>query len=46
MVTVIMKPTNSPTQGQPDPTKNRLKAAFGPLFPTANIFSWVGFGFM
>ena len=33
-----MKPTNSPTQGQPNPTKNRLKVAIGPLFPTANIF--------
>ena len=27
-----MKPTDSPTQGQPNPTKIRLKVAFGPLF--------------
>ena len=37
-----MKPTNSPTPGQPNPRKIRLKVAFGPLFPTANIASWVG----
>ena len=43
---IVMKPTNSPTQGQPNPRKNSLKVAFGPLFPTANIFSWVGIGFM
>ena len=30
---IIMKPTNSPTQ-----EKIGLKVAFGPLFPTANIF--------
>ena len=35
-----MKLPNSPTQGL------RLKVAIGPLFPTANIFSWVGIGFM
>jgi len=28
---IIMKPSNSPTQGQPDPRQNRLKVAFGPL---------------
>ena len=33
-----MKPTNSPTQGQPNPRKNRLKVAFGPLFPTAKYY--------
>ena len=32
------KPTNSPTQGQPNPRKKRLKVAFGPLFPTAKQF--------
>ena len=32
-INVIMKPTNSPTQGQPNPRKNRLEVAFGPLFP-------------
>ena len=35
---IIMKPTNSPTQGQPNPSKIRFKVAFEPLFPTANIF--------
>ena len=42
----IMKPTNSPTQGQPNPRKISLKVAFGPLRPTANIFTWVGIGFI
>ena len=37
-VNIIMKPTNSPTQGQPNPKKIRLKVAFGPLFPTAKYF--------
>ena len=47
-VSITVKPTNSPTQGQPNPTINGLKMAFGPLFPTAtnNIFSWAGIGFM
>ena len=45
-VSIMMKPTNSPIQGQPNPRKNRLKVAFGPLFPTANNFSWVGIGFI
>ena len=36
----------STTQGQPNPRNNRLKVALGPLFPTANSFSWVGIGFM
>ena len=46
-INIIMKPTNSPTDGQPNPRKKKgLKVAFGPLFPTANIFSWVGLGFM
>ena len=31
-INVIMKPTNSPTQGQPNPRKIGLKVAFGPLF--------------
>ena len=34
----IMKPANSPTQGQPNPRKNRLKAAFGPLFSHSKQF--------
>ena len=41
-----MKPANFPTQGQPNPRKLRSKVAFGPLFPTANIFSWVGIDFI
>ena len=45
-VTIITKPTNSPTQGQPNPRKNRLKVAIGPLFPTANDFSWVEIEFI
>ena len=28
------------------PRKNRLKMALGPLFPTANNFSWVWIGFV
>ena len=36
-INIIMKPTNPPTQGQPNPWKIRLKVAFGPLFPTAKI---------
>ena len=38
-----MKPTNSPTNS--NPRKITIKVAFGPLFPTTNIFSWVGIGF-
>ena len=45
-VHIIAKPTNSATQGQPNPRKVRLKVAFGPLFPTATNFSWVGIGFI
>ena len=45
-VNISMKPTNSPTQGQSNPRKNRSRVAFGPLFPTANTFSWVGIGFI
>ena len=37
----LPKPKANPTQ-----EKNRLKVAFGPLCPTANIFSWAGIGFM
>ena len=36
-------PNPRPTQPLP---KKGLKMAFGPLFPTANIFSWVGIGFI
>ena len=39
---VIVKPTNSPTQGQPNPTKISLKVAFGPLF--SDLPNSVGFG--
>ena len=35
---IIMKPSNFPTQGQPNPRKIMLKVVLGPLFPTANIF--------
>ena len=45
-ITISMKSTNSPTQGQPNPRKTTFKAAFGPLLPTANIFSWVGIDFI
>ena len=41
-----MKPTNSPTQGQPNPRRKRFKVALGPLFPTASNFSWVGTDFI
>ena len=41
-----MKPSNSQTQSQTNPRKNRLKVAFGPPFPTANNFSWIGIGFI
>ena len=36
----------NPTPTQPNPRKIRLKVAFGPLFPTATSFSWVGIGFI
>ena len=36
----LPKPKANPIQ-----EKLGLKVAFGPLFPTANIFSWVGIGF-
>ena len=45
-ITINMKPSNSPTQGQSNPRKNRLKVAFEPLFPTAYFFSWVGIDFI
>ena len=35
---------NSPRPTQPK--KNRLKVTFGPLFPTSNIFSLGGVGFV
>ena len=34
----IMKPSNSPTQGQPNPSNIRLKVAFGPLSPHSKYF--------
>ena len=41
------KPTNSPTQGQPNPRKiGSTAVAYGPLFPIANNFSCVGIGFI
>ena len=42
---IITKPTNSPTQGHPNPRQIRLKVVTGPLFPRANNFWWVGNGF-
>ena len=39
-INIVMKPTNSPTQGQPNPRKIRLKVALGLLFPT--VFFFVG----
>ena len=44
-VTIVLKSTNPPTQGQPNPRKIRLQVAFGPLFPPANKFSWVSIVF-
>ena len=42
-VNIVMKPTNSPTQGQPNPRKNRLKVAFGAtFFPQQIIFRGLG----
>ena len=46
LLSIIMKPSNSQTQSQTNPRKNRLKVAFGPPFPTANNFSWIGIGFI
>ena len=37
-MSIAMKPTNSQTQGQPDPTKIRSKVASGPLFPRSKYF--------
>ena len=45
-ICIIMKPTNSPTQGQPNPRKNRLRVAFRPFFPTTSNFLGVGIGFI
>ena len=33
----MMKPTNPPTQDQPNPRKIRLKVAIGPLFSRSKI---------
>ena len=43
---MMMESTNSPILGQPNPRKIRRNVAFGPLFPTANNFSWIGIGFI
>ena len=47
-INVTVKPTNPPTQGQPNPRKARLKVACGPLFfPCSKIFFWwVGIDFV
>ena len=39
------RPTPQP-KANPTQKKIRSKAVFGPLFPTANNFSWVGIGFI
>ena len=36
-ISIIMKPTDSATQGQSNPRKIRLNEAFGPLFPTKKV---------
>ena len=41
-----MKPSNSPTQGQPNPRENRLKLSFGPLFSHSQYFLSVGVDFI
>ena len=42
-----MKPANSPTQGQPNPRKTRLKVAFwATFFPQQVMFSWAGIDFI
>ena len=43
---IIMKPSNSPTQSQPNPRKIRLNVGFGPLFRTANNMLWVRISFI
>ena len=46
-VDIIMKPTNSPTQGQPNPRKSGLKSGnWATFFPPQIIFAWVGIGFI
>ena len=43
-INIIMKPTNSPTQGQPNPRKIRfIKVAFWATFSHSKYF-FVGFG--
>ena len=44
---IIMKPTNSPTQGQPKPKKYLVKSGiWATVFPQEGNFSWVGIGFV
>ena len=46
-VNIIMKPTNYPTQRQPNPGKNQVKGGiWGHVFPQQNTFSSVGIGFI
>ena len=43
---IIMKPTKSPTQGQPNPKKKQVKSGIWATVPHSIIFfSWVGIGF-
>ena len=47
LVDITMKPTNSPTQGQPNPRKIRSKVALGPIFlPQQIIFRGLGLIFV
>ena len=42
-INMIMKPTNSPTQGQPKPTKNRFESGIlGHFFPQQMVFHGLG----
>ena len=41
-VNIIMKPFNSPTQGQPNPRKNRLKVAIGAATFSHSKYFFVG----
>ena len=46
-INISMKPTNSPTRGQPNPRKNRLKRGIlGHFFPQSNNIPWVGIDFI
>ena len=44
-VNIIMKPTNSPTLGQPNPRKISFKVTFGPFFAQKIFFRGLGLFF-